>query len=148
MTDFRSFNDDVVGLKSGGAVSVYTDASEGPSIIRAQLLDSTGLPVGNGFIVGSLTDNLNAKVDALSDGGFVVTYQHRFASSATDFDIRAVIYNGDGSVLPRSTRSNRADRASEAVRRLERKVLCPAGPGHHGGCRKSPALRRGAPWTN
>ena len=87
----------VAGLLDGRYVVVFTDTSADPGgDIRARLFNPDGSPVGNGFAVAkSGTDEGEADVAALRDGGFVVSWALEFPS---DKDLLAAVYNADGSL--------------------------------------------------
>ncbi|HEX8307712.1 MAG TPA: M10 family metallopeptidase C-terminal domain-containing protein [Allosphingosinicella sp.] len=97
-------NPAAAGLKSGGFVVVWEDASgtgEAGSGVRGQRFDSSGAMVGEEFTVNSVTiaDQGVPSVAALESGGFVVTWTDR---STTDlypngqYDIHGQMYDGAG----------------------------------------------------
>jgi hypothetical protein len=87
----------VTGLLDGRYVVAFTDTSADPGgDIRVRLFNPNGSPVGNGFAAASLsTDESEADVAALHDGGFVVSWTRDFG--AGDKDLAAAVYNADGS---------------------------------------------------
>jgi hypothetical protein len=88
----------VAGLLDGRYVVAFTDTSVDPGgDIRVRLFNPNGSPVGNGFAAAMLsTDESEADVAALRDGGFVVSWTRDFG--AGDKDLSAAVYNADGSL--------------------------------------------------
>src|SRR5258706_11119558 len=87
----------VVALRGGGFVISFTQNFGTSSDAAYRVFDDAGNPA-TFDIVNSNRNGLHndSAVAALADGGFVVTYTD--AANATDQDIRAAIYNADGSV--------------------------------------------------
>jgi Ca2+-binding RTX toxin-like protein len=91
----------VTGLADGRFVVTWTDNSETGGdtsgyAVRGQVFNADGTPSGVEFLVNTTTagDQHYTAVAALTDGGFVVTWEND-----TDFlhhDIRAQVYNADG----------------------------------------------------
>ena len=107
----------VAGLLDGRYVVVFTSTSADPGgDIHARLFNANGSPVGNGFAAAMLsTDETEADVAALRDGGFVVAWTRDFG--AGDKDLSAAVYNADGSFrvgLPVNT-SNLLDTHASSV---------------------------------
>lgn len=105
LVDAKVLNDQslptVTGLSGGGFVVSWQDSSpatgEPDTAIRAAVFDAAGVKVGTSFTVSSLTGGERdfPSITSLSNGGFVVTWQHFV--SAEDSDIKAQVYNADGS---------------------------------------------------
>ncbi|MGE3420367.1 MAG: hypothetical protein AB7I42_30315 [Bradyrhizobium sp.] len=70
-----------VALGSGDFVIVWTDQQGGaddPDLsIKGQIIDATGNPIGDNFLINTITESVQAQPDiaALPNGGFVVTWQ-------------------------------------------------------------------------
>jgi len=86
----------VAGLLDGRYVVAFTDTSIDPGgDIHARILNADGSPAGGEFAVGfNSTDESEADVAALHDGGFVVSWTRDFG--AGDKDLAARVYNADG----------------------------------------------------
>src|SRR5829696_282834 len=91
----------VVGLVGGRAVVVWTDFGGVEAEVRAQMINSDGTLFGPEIIIseqaGPLTTagfQTTPDVAALSDGGWVVTWQD---NDPVGNDVLAQIYNADGS---------------------------------------------------
>ncbi|MEI6643950.1 MAG: calcium-binding protein [Novosphingobium sp.] len=91
----------VTGLSTGGFVVTWQDSKPGvgepDTLIKAQMFDSAGAKVGTALTVSAASAGERdfPSVTSLPNGGFVVTWQHFV--TATDSDIKAQIFNGDGS---------------------------------------------------
>src|SRR5215203_1182175 len=92
---------EVVGLVGGRAVAVWTDFGGVEPEVRAQMINSDGTLFGPEIIIseqaGPLTTagfQTTPDVAALSDGGWVVTWQD---NDPVGNDVLAQIYNADGS---------------------------------------------------
>ena len=88
----------VAGLTGGSMVVTFTDYSvDAGGDVRARLFTSAGAAVDLDFgVVTATNDDSDSDVAALADGGFVVTWTRDFGMG--DRDIRAAVYNNDGSV--------------------------------------------------
>jgi VCBS repeat-containing protein len=88
----------VTGLNDGGYVVTWmSNQQDGDSAgIYAQRFDANGTAVGGEFRVNTITagPQTNPTVTALSDGGFIVSWDS--FSSATGYDIHAQRYNAAG----------------------------------------------------
>lgn len=94
----------VTALTNGQFVITFTDDSgadgDGKGIF-GQLLDATGAAVGDAFLVNTTTTNeqQDSHVIALSGGRFAVVWvDGSQIAGANAYDIRAKVFNGDGSV--------------------------------------------------
>ena len=92
----------VVGLVGGRAVVVWTDLGGVEAEVRAQIINSDGSLFGPEIIISEQPAPLSTAgaqtapdVAALSDGGWVVTWQDNDAVGSND--VLAQIYNADGS---------------------------------------------------
>jgi Ca2+-binding RTX toxin-like protein len=95
-------------LANGTIVVAWQDASAtggdlSGTAIRAQLLSSTGTPIGSEFLVNTTTNHgqQSPVVTALAGGGFVITWRDLSegtgaTGSFDPSDIRAQIYDSDG----------------------------------------------------
>ena len=90
-------------LANGGFVVTWTDASQtaGDSdglAVKAQLFDASSQPVGSEFLVNSTTpgDQASAKVTALANGGFVVTWT---STSFLDSQVMAQVFAASGAFV-------------------------------------------------
>ena len=73
---------DIAGV-TGGSIVLFTQGGPyGPSSVLAQRLDLTGAPLGAATVVVSTTDGTQplrgAAVEALPDGGWLVTYEREY----------------------------------------------------------------------
>ncbi|MDP9421298.1 MAG: hypothetical protein M3Q19_00425 [Pseudomonadota bacterium] len=86
----------IVQLTGGNIIVTYTDFSVDPGgDLLARVLSSGGT-LGTELIISNAgADDSDSDVAALADGGFVVTWTRDFG---TDLDVRAAIFNADGSV--------------------------------------------------
>lgn len=93
----------VTGLATGGFVVAWQDsnpASGDPdTLIRAQVFSAAGAKVGASLVVSDTTAGERdfPSIAGLPNGGFVVTWQHFV--SPTDSDIKAQVFDGDGTKL-------------------------------------------------
>jgi Ca2+-binding RTX toxin-like protein len=81
-------------LNNGGYVVVWkSNAANGNTEIKAQRFNSSGVEQGSELVVNSITTGIrdNPNVAALSNGGFVVTWDH---IASGDTDIHAQVYDG------------------------------------------------------
>lgn len=91
----------VTGLTGGEFIVTWQDSNPGvgdpDTAIRAQLFGAAGAKLGAAFTVSTMTagEREFAAITSLANGGFVVTWQHFV--SAENSDIKAQIYNADGS---------------------------------------------------
>lgn len=95
----------VTGLEGGGFVISWKDSSnalgdDNSSGINMRVFDSAGAPTGAEVLVNSIVrgSQTSPKVDALQDGGFVVTWADPSQGEldTTSWAIRAQVYNADG----------------------------------------------------
>src|SRR5262245_57013659 len=89
----------VAGLIDGRAVVTFTDFStDSGGDIRARLFSGNGgaFAVDFALVTDNSYDDTNSDVAALADGGFVASWDRDFG--AGDLDVRAAIFNSDGSV--------------------------------------------------
>src|SRR5829696_4617713 len=91
----------VVGLVGGRAVAVWTDFGGVEAEVRAQMINSDGTLFGPEIVISEQPGPLptagaqtSPDVAALSDGGWVVTWQD---NDPVGNDVLAQIYNADGS---------------------------------------------------
>jgi Ca2+-binding RTX toxin-like protein len=89
----------ITALAAGGFVVTWESddtAYTTGSCIRARVFNAAGTPLGNDFIVNSLAlgSHYAPDIAALNDGRFVVTWESR--GSATGGEIRAKLFNADG----------------------------------------------------
>ena len=93
----------VTGLATGGFVVAWQDSKpasgEPDTLIRAQVFSAAGAKVGTSLVVSDTTAGERdfPSIASLPNGGFVVTWQH--FTSPTDSDIKAQVFNGDGTRL-------------------------------------------------
>lgn len=89
----------VVSLSDGRFVVSWMSGEGGsqPQEIRARVYEADGTPTGDDFIVNSTTagEQSYPSISALSEGRFLVAWRSNDAGSS--FDIRARVYNADGS---------------------------------------------------
>jgi Ca2+-binding RTX toxin-like protein len=97
-TTNNQFNPSLATLNNGNMVLTFTDDSSDPDgDIRARLFTPDGTAVDLDFeVIATANDDSDSNVAALADGGFVVTYTRDFG--AGERDIRAAVFNSDGSV--------------------------------------------------
>jgi Ca2+-binding RTX toxin-like protein len=96
----------IVILANGNAVVSWTDegytvgGGDGSSWgIKARLIDASGAPIGDEFIVNTVTAGRQdqAGVTALADGGFVVTWLDNAPyGSPTNYAVKAQVYSASG----------------------------------------------------
>ncbi len=93
----------VTGLATGGFVVAWQDSNpasgEPDTLIRAQVFSAAGAKVGVSLVVSDTTAGERdfPSIAGLPNGGFVVTWQHFV--SPTDSDIKAQVFDGDGTKL-------------------------------------------------
>lgn len=93
----------VTGLATGGFAVAWQDsnpASGDPdTLIRAQVFSAAGAKVGASLVVSDTGAGERdfPSIAGLPNGGFVVTWQHFV--SPTDSDIKAQVFDGDGTKL-------------------------------------------------
>src|SRR6185436_8504770 len=77
-TDADQFSPVVAALAGGGYVVLWSSGSalqQGPTSIRAQVLDANGAKVGGEIVIDGSTNNFrDYKLEALAGGGFAVTW--------------------------------------------------------------------------
>ncbi len=86
-------------LANGGFVAVWIDGSGSRDMVRGQVFDAEGAPVGQEFAVSGASGNNQAmpRVAGLADGRFVVAWGDRSEVPGFSFgDIRAQVYLSDG----------------------------------------------------
>ena len=78
-----------------GFVAIWADLSTGTFDVRGQMFNADGTKSGPEFLVNTTTSGHQSSpaVAALPDGGFVVSFDD---SSAGNFDVRAQIFDADG----------------------------------------------------
>lgn len=92
----------VTALPGGGFIVVWhsNDNATTGNDIRTRIFDETGAPAGNDYVINSTPSQsqTNASVTVLADGRVLVAWQsdEDLNSSATNFDIRAILLNADG----------------------------------------------------
>ncbi|MFI0847511.1 hypothetical protein [Mesorhizobium sp. IMUNJ 23232] len=93
----------VAALANGTFVVVWEDESDplGNASVRVQHFDATGAKIGSDFIVNTneLSDARNPTVTALSNGGYVVAWDHPSADDGGDgsgSSVKAQIFNAAG----------------------------------------------------
>ncbi|MEQ1953272.1 calcium-binding protein [Mesorhizobium sp. CN2-181] len=94
----------VAALANGTFVVVWEDETNplGNTTVRAQHFDASGAKVGSEFIINTneLSDARNPTVTALSNGGYVVAWDHPNADDGGDgsgSSVKAQIFDADGS---------------------------------------------------
>lgn len=111
----EQINPESAVLKNGSFVTVY-DNDDGNA--RIMLTTANGAAIKADFGIPDASNIQNdPHVAALADGGFVVTWTKQFGGG--DFDIRAQMYNADGSlrgsIIGVETRSDTAARDSSVT---------------------------------
>lgn len=103
----------VAGLSDGGFVVAWRDAgvTSGDlerNSIQAKVFNADGTVRGSQFLVNTSAEfgEEEPSVTGLSDGGFVVTWEHATGTSASDDEIRAQVYNADGTQRGEELRVN------------------------------------------
>jgi hypothetical protein len=88
----------VAGLADGRYITVFKDTGNDPAgDIHGRIFNADGSPAGNDFVVtNSAFADSEPHVVGLDDGGYVVTWTRGFGGN--DLDVRASIYNSDGTV--------------------------------------------------
>ena len=89
----------ITALASGGFVVTWFSHDDGTSVgndIWGRIYNTNGVPAGNNFRINTTTtdEQVEPSITALSDGRFVVTW--RSYEGETLYDIRARVYNSDG----------------------------------------------------
>src|SRR5262249_33878536 len=93
----NAFGASIAILKTGDLVATYTDTGADPrGDIFARILPASEGNTIDISVDTSLKPCGESDVAALADGGFVVTWTQVF--SGTDEDIRASVYNADGTL--------------------------------------------------
>lgn len=86
-------------LADGNFVVTWTDTTGDSSsgAIKARLYDPSGNPLGNEFLVNSVTtdDQWSPAITALASGGFIVTWTHRSGDSSL-YGVKAQIFDAGG----------------------------------------------------
>ncbi|WP_284164501.1 calcium-binding protein [Frigidibacter sp. SD6-1] len=106
ITDFNQKQSSVAALDNGFFVVTYTDDSAAGSDadntgIYGQIFNAAGAPVGATFLINATTtnDQSDSSVIALSGGRFAVVWVDGSQLPGADgYDIRARVFNADGSV--------------------------------------------------
>jgi FG-GAP-like repeat len=94
-----TFHPSIAALSGGGYAVSYTVGSGDDTDIVARIVSSTGV-TGDQFNIDNQSDNRNfSELATLSDGNVVAVYQDEFAGSATDTDIKYVIFNPAGTLV-------------------------------------------------
>jgi diaminopimelate epimerase len=97
-TTSNQYTPTVTTLADGRFVITWNSYDNGVDYdIRARIFNADGSAAGVDFLVNSTTANLQTTpaVTPLADGRFVIMYQS--ADNGTDYDIRARVFNADGS---------------------------------------------------
>ncbi len=92
------YSPSITALADGRFVMTWYSNDNGANYdIRARIYNADGSAAGNDFVVNSTTvqDQSRPGITALADGRFVMTWQSN--DNGTNSDIRARIYNADGS---------------------------------------------------
>ncbi|MCO6187036.1 tandem-95 repeat protein, partial [Rhizobium sp. L1K21] len=94
----------ITALSNGGFVITWqsydtTDTSS--TGIEAQIFDANGDAVGSEFLVNSVTkgSQIHPTITALSDGGFVITWNSVATMDIASSDIKAQMYDADGNTV-------------------------------------------------
>ena len=120
----------IARLSGGGFVVVWNDRSEGVAdlsvrdwVVKAQIFDNAGAPVGGEFRVNTVTDGDQgaAQVVGLSTGGFVVTWTSSAApqTPAETYDIRAQIFDAAGARIGGEIAANATTLGQQLTPRVE-----------------------------
>ncbi|WP_019903009.1 calcium-binding protein [Methylobacterium sp. 77] len=85
----------VTVLNNGNFVSVWQDGSGSVAVLRGQMFDTTGQPIGREFLVDKTTigDTLPT-IAPLANGGFIVSYQHY--ASPENQDLYVSVFDAAG----------------------------------------------------
>lgn len=95
----------VVALKDGRFVAVWTDASQtgtdtSSAAVRGRLFDAAGAPLGSEWLINTTTQNwqFEPRVSVLANNGFVVSWtdSNGMASSG---NLRAQVFDGAGAAV-------------------------------------------------
>lgn len=92
----------VAALKNGGFVMVWStnDSSQDSDglAVKGQIFDKDGAKQGDEFLVNTTSDGnqQNTEVEALSDGGFIVSWTTPDSSGSPYADLAAQEFNADG----------------------------------------------------
>ena len=122
-------NPKITALSDGGFVVTWTDYSGGAdgatgdtdgSAIKAQVFAADGTAVGGEILVNTVTlnDQDGQQVTALSNGGFVVTWEDYSLTPSggnTDLSVRAQVFAADGAAVGGEILVNTATDGSQAV---------------------------------
>jgi len=89
----------VSSLSNGGFIATWTTGSGTSADVYAQVFNAAGVKVGTQFIVNTATafNQDNACVSQISGGRFVVTWSSAGSLTTGDTQIRAQVFNNDGS---------------------------------------------------
>jgi Ca2+-binding RTX toxin-like protein len=90
------FDSQTVGLTGGGFVTIFNDMSSGENQVRYRVFDSKGVALGSDAVVfdGFPTTKMGG-VAAMSDGGFVITFEpNNAADDNGDVDFARFDANG------------------------------------------------------
>jgi hypothetical protein len=105
-TESHQYAPALAAFANGHFVATWTDLSEtggdtSSEAVRAQLFNADGSKLGNGLLVNSATVDSQDQpaITVLSDGRFVEVWSNSYdaGSDGTAFDLRAQIFNADGS---------------------------------------------------
>jgi Ca2+-binding RTX toxin-like protein len=101
-TDSLQYNPSITALSDGGFVVTWESLGQDGSSdeIYGQRYDQNGNPLGNEFRVNTYTDSSqrSPSITALSDGGFVVTWQS-YGQDGSEMGIYAQRYDQNGNPL-------------------------------------------------
>ena len=104
----------VVGLKDGTFVAVWSSKSGNVENVRGQIFDAAGNAIGDEFQVNStplvlLSVVIDLDVEVLADGRFVIAWHGYTGDLSTDLDVRARIFNRDGTAFNRGETDGNED---------------------------------------
>jgi Ca2+-binding RTX toxin-like protein len=108
----------VTTLADGRFVVTWNSEEGAPTgaDIRGRIYSATGVAAGPDFIINNTTNSsqANTKIAALSDGRFVVAWHSNESTAGIDLDIRARIYNANGTASGPDTIINSATIGTQA----------------------------------
>lgn len=111
----------ISALAGGGfVITWFSDYQDNPRELRAQVFARDGTPIGDEF--GVNTENrglqIDPKITALSDGGFVVTWVDWSPADGSDSGIKAQVFevtDGGVNAVPEATGSDATLAAGESI---------------------------------
>jgi hypothetical protein len=91
----------ITALSNGGFVVTWVDSSLGFDLdeVKAQVFDAAGIKIGSEILLNTASErNQTApQITALSNGGFVVTWQDGYPGAGdTDTDVKAQVFDASG----------------------------------------------------